>query len=199
MTPSEKGGLVARKVRMDELVLIGVVRKVRGNKGDLKVESMSDIPERFSKLENAFVRKRNSVEAVKMEIEKSESVNDYAVIKLKGVDSYEGAEAFLGAELLVPESERAVPPEGAYFVDSLIGMTLKNLAGEKIGVVADLLSNSRQNVLTIRMDNGFEFDLPFVSAFIKGIDEVSREITVELIEGIIEDTMSKSQRHVREN
>lgn len=184
---------------MDELVLIGVVRKVRGNKGDLKVESMSDIPERFSKLENAFVRKRNSVEAVKMEIEKSEFVNKYAVIKLKGVDSYEGAEAFLGAELLVPESERAVPPEGAYFVDSLIGMTLKNRAGEKVGVVADLLSNSRQPVLTIRMDNGFEFDLPFVSAFIKEIDEASREITVELIEGMVEDTMSKSQRHVREN
>jgi 16S rRNA processing protein RimM len=198
-SPAEKGRLVVRRMNMDNLILIGVVRKVRGIKGDLKVESMSDFPERFSELREVLVRKPNSTETVKVELDRSEFVNNYAVIRLKGVDSYDGAAAYLGAELLVPETERVVPPEGTYFVDSLIGMNLKNADGRKIGVVADLLSNRKQSILTVRMDDGTEFDLPFVSAFVKKVDIEAGEMTVELIDGLIGERKPESRRTSGEN
>ncbi len=184
---------------MDEFILIGVVRKVRGNKGDLKVESMSDFPERFSGLEEVFVRKRNSAQAVKVEIEKSEFVNNYAVMKLKGIDSYEGAAAFVGAEVLVPESGRVAPPAGTYFIDSLIGMNVKTADRGKIGVVKDVLSNLKQSMLQISMDDGSEFNLPFVNAFVRNVDVQANEITVELIEGLIPVNRTVSGENAGEN
>ena len=184
MSPSEKGKLVAEEAKMVEFILIGVVRKVRGNKGDLKVESMSDFPERFSGLEEVFIRKKDSAKPVKIEIEKSEFVNNYAVMKFKDVDSYDGAAAFVGAEVLVPESGRVAPPAGTYFIDSLIGMNVKTADRGKIGVVKDVLSNLKQSMLQISMDDGSEFNLPFVNAFVRNVDMQAKEITVELIEGL---------------
>lgn len=184
---------------MDDLILIGIARKVRGNKGDLKVESMSDFPDRFSILEEVFIRKPNSAEAVKMQIEKSEFVNNYAVMKLKGVDSYDDAAAFVGSEVLVPESQRMVPPDGTYFVDSLLGMKVKDAAGENIGVVRNVLTNLNQSILLIAMKDGTEFNLPFVDAFVKNVDQENKEITVELIEGIVESTAKKGGSPYREN
>lgn len=184
---------------MDGLILIGVARKVRGSKGDLKVESMSDFPERFPILGAVFVRKPNSAEAVKMQIEKSEFIKNYAVIKLKGVDSYEDAAAFVGSEMLVPESERVTPPNGTYFVDSLIGMKVVDPAGARIGAVENVVSNLSQSILLISMGDGTEFNLPFVDAFVKNVDEGKKEITVELIEGIVESTAKKTRSSVRED
>ncbi len=184
---------------MDELILIGVVRKVRGSKGDLKVEPMSDFPERFSGLDEVFVRKPNSAETAKVEIEKSEFVKNYAVMKMKGVNSYDDATAFLGAEVFVPESKRVAPPAGTFFVDSLIGMDVKNHDGEKIGVVENVLSNLMQSILLISMDDGTQFNLPFVNAFVKNVDVERKEITVELIEGIIGDRATEKRGRVDED
>ncbi|MCL5020401.1 MAG: ribosome maturation factor RimM [Bacteroidetes bacterium] len=193
------GGFVIEKCEMDDFILIGIARKVRGNKGDLKVESMSDFPQRFSMLKEVFVRKSNSAEAVKMQVEKSEFVNNYAVMKFRGVDSYDDAATFVGSEVLVPESERMVPPDGSYFIDSLLGMTVKNEAGETVGIVENVLMNLNQSILLITMEDGTEFNLPFVDAFVKKVDQDKREITVELIEGIVESTAKKVRSPFREN
>ncbi len=184
---------------MDGLILIGIARKVRGSKGDLKIESMSDFPERFRTLEEVLVRRPNAAEAVKMKIEKSESVNNYAVMKLKGVNSYDDAAALVGSEILVPESQRVTPPHGTYFVDSLIGMNVVDTAGAAVGIVEDVLSNLNQSILLISMPDGTEFNLPFVGAFVKEVDEGKKEIRVELIEGIVESTAQKTRGPRRED
>jgi 16S rRNA processing protein RimM len=196
---SEKGERVAKETKMDDFILIGVVRKVRGIKGDLKVESMSDFPDRFSGIEEVFIRKRNSAQAVKVEVEKSEFVNNYAVMKFKGVDSYDGASAFVGAEILVPESGRVAPPPGTYFIDSLIGMNVTSAGRGKIGIVKDVLSNLKQDMLLISMDDGSEFSLPFVNAFVKNVDLIANEITVELIDGLVADNRTVSEGGAGEN
>lgn len=167
---------------------------MRGSKGDLKVESMSDFPERFDSLQEVFVRKPGTTDALRMKLEKSEFVKNYAVMKLKGVDSYDDAASYLGSEILVRESERVSPPEGTYFVDSLIGMNVVNAAGEKLGTVENVLSNLKQSILLISSLDGKEINIPFVNAFVKKVDETSKEITVELIDGLIEDFGRKRER-----
>lgn len=171
---------------MDDLVLIGIVRKVRGNKGDLKVESMSDFPERFDGLKHVYIRRKGLSQVENVEIDKSEYVNNYAVMKLKGVDTFDEAARFVGAEVSVAESERVELPDGTYFIDTLIGMNVESSGGRHIGVVEDVLSNLKQSILLIRMVDGTNFKLPFVSAFVKRVDPDQGKMTVELIEGLLE-------------
>lgn len=170
---------------MEDFVLIGIVRKVRGIKGDLKVESLSDVPGRFSALSEVLIRGNKSAEAVLYKVEKSEYMNDYIVIKLSGIDNYDSASSLVGAELLVSESHRGVPSTGSYFIDSLIGMTVKDLSDTIVGVVEDVSSNAAQSILLIRSEKGEKYQIPFVSAFVKEVDLESNEMKVELIEGLM--------------
>ncbi len=171
---------------MDDLVLIGIVRKPRGPKGDLKVESFSDVPGRFSGLSSAYFRRSQIAQAIRHEIEKCEEVNGYVVLKLKGVDSFDEASEFVGYEMLVDQSERPELPQGTYFIDSLVGLTVKDLNGKEIGVVENVSSNGAQSLLSIRADNASDFVLPFVNRFIKSVDIKKSIIEVELIDGMLE-------------
>ena len=170
---------------MDDLVLIGTVKKVRGIKGDLKVQPMSDIPGRFSELSEVLIKFKQSAGVEGYKVEKAEPVNDYVVLKLKGIDSFDSAASLVGGEVMVHDSQRGVPEPGSYFVDSLIGMHVTDSEGSEVGVVEDLLSNFTQSILVIRSDNGRQFQIPFVSAFVKDVDLDAKKIRVELIEGLI--------------
>ncbi|MCL5268767.1 MAG: ribosome maturation factor RimM [Bacteroidetes bacterium] len=170
---------------MDDVVLIGVVKKVRGVKGDLKVLPISDIPGRFSGLDEVLIRQKESAGVYGYKVEKAELVNDYVVMKLKGIDSFDSASPLVGAEVMVHDSQRAVPEPGSYFVDSLIGMSVIDSEGSDIGVVKDVLSNLTQSILLIRSESGSEFQIPFVNAFVKDVNLEAKKIRVELIEGLI--------------
>ncbi len=170
---------------MENFVLIGIVRKVRGIKGDLKVESLSDVPGRFSQLDEILIRGSKTAEVVPYKVEKAEYMNNYVVMKLTGIDTYDSASPLVGAELLVPESHRAALAPGSYFIDSLIGMTVKDLSDSNVGVVKNVLSNPTQSILLIRSEKGEEFQVPFVNAFVKDVDLESNEMKVDLIEGLI--------------
>ncbi len=169
-----------------DFVLIGTVRKVRGSKGDLKVQSLSDVPARFTEMKRAFLRKRNAPEVLEYEVERIEMVNDYVVLKLKDVSSFEVASSFVGAELLIPESERGTLPANTYFIDSLIGMNVRDLEGNMVGIVSDVISNSAQNLLLVNTPGGQVFNLPFVNEFVKKVNLENKEIKVWLIEGMVE-------------
>jgi len=170
---------------VDDLVLIGIVRRVRGNKGDLKVESLSDAPARFTGMKSVIVKKKNLDTNDEYAVEKSEELNDYVVMKFRGVDTYEQAEEFLGAELMVPESERAELPADMYYVDSLVGMTVCDTAGKSIGKIIGV-EKGIQSLLVIRELNGHEFSLPFVREFVKEVNTVQSSMKIDLIDGMIE-------------
>lgn len=159
---------------------------MRGSKGDLKIQCLSDVPTRFAEMKRVFFRKRNALEVSEYEVEKSKLVNDYVVLKLKDVASFAEASSFVGAEVLIPESERGNLPANTYFIDSLIGMNVRDLNGNMIGVVADVVSNFAQSLLLVEMGDGPVFSLPFVREFVKKIDLENKEISVELIEGMVE-------------
>ncbi|HEY9167245.1 MAG TPA: ribosome maturation factor RimM [Candidatus Kryptonia bacterium] len=170
---------------MEDFVLIGIVRKVRNNKGDLKVEPMSDVPSRYSSLTRVFVRRDLKDPALEKLVEKCAPVNGYVVLKLEGVDSFTAAEDFVGSQILVPESERAELPAGTFYIDALIGMNVLNNEGNRIGTVDDVRSSGQRSLL-VRRDDGKEFILPFVREFVKDVNVGAKTIVVELIEGIME-------------
>ncbi len=181
----EKIGVIVRQIIMNELVLIGVIRKVRGVKGDLKVQPMSDVPGRYSALKDVLIRPKDSDRVESYEVEKAEPVNEYVVMKLKGVDSFDGASPFVGSEVMVHGSERAVPEPGAYFIDTLIGLRVVDSEGGIVGKVEDVLSNNSQSILSIRSEAGRELQIPFVNAFVKEVNLETGMIRVELIEGLV--------------
>src|SRR6185295_12199847 len=103
-----------------------------------------------------------------------------------------------GAEISVPESERAVPGEGEYSHEDLVGCRLFAIkagsAAESgsaeesrlIGVVRGVEEYGGPPLLQLEAEDGREILVPFVRSICREIDVAAKIIRAELPEGLTE-------------
>ncbi|MBQ2846383.1 MAG: 16S rRNA processing protein RimM, partial [Firmicutes bacterium] len=96
------------------------------------------------------------------------------------------AEALKGKYLYIDRENARELGEDEYFVPDLIGLQVKDEAGENIGELCDVIQNSAQDVYEIKMPDGKTFMIPAVGEFILKVDMDNREMVVRLIEGMID-------------
>jgi len=156
---------------------VGRIVVPRGVRGELKVEPLTDFPERFAPGQVMWVR------GVRREVEGSRQRGRQVLLKLAGVDSAEQAAALRDELLEVPQEELAALGEGRYYRFQLLGMAVHDTAGETLGTIADILSTGANDVYIVRGPRG-ELLLPAIEEVIKEVDTEGGRMVVELMEGM---------------
>ncbi len=122
---------------------------------------------------------------------------DYLVLKLKGVDSINDAEAFLRCELQIPRAERAQLEPGAAYISDMVGCEVLD-HGRRVGTVTDVQFGAGEAPLLVvrgigaedAPENAREHLLPLAEAFLEGgaagIDVANKQIRMRLPEGLLE-------------
>ena len=101
------------------------------------------------------------------------------------IDDRTAAESLRGARIFVPRSSFPTAGDDEYYWVDLIGLQVFNREGLDLGQVRDLMSTGPQTVLVIEAsspsDDGkpVERMIPFVSAFVDGVDLAGKRITVD--------------------
>ena len=150
----------------------GEIVSTHGVRGEMKVLPWSDGPDFL--LDFSRVR----IGAVEYAVESCRVQKTCNLLKVKGIDTMEQAQAMRGKTL---EVFREDAPEGMIFVAELIGMNV--FAGdEQIGKLADVLDYPGNKVYVVKGEH--EYMIPAVSQFIEDINMDSGEIRVRLIEGM---------------
>jgi len=157
----------------DGHILIGRIVGTHGVKGGLKVDVLTDFPQRFTPGNLLFVGQ------VPRQILGVLWHKGQARIQLEGIASMEDAEALKWTPLSVPEAELPDLAEDEFMVEDLIGMTVVEVDGSQIGSVTDILHMPAHDVIVVG-----EVMIPAVSEFIRDIDFDHDRITVALIEGM---------------
>jgi 16S rRNA processing protein RimM len=107
------------------------------------------------------------------------------VFKFAGIDSISDAEPWAGAEVLVPEAERALPEEGEYSHADLIGCSI--VAGQlTVGVVKGVEEFGGPPLLKVEAQDGREILVPFARTICREIDVACKIIRVELPDGLLD-------------
>jgi 16S rRNA processing protein RimM len=106
------------------------------------------------------------------------------IAHFKEVNKRDDAKALTGLSLYIQETKRAGLPQGEYYVDQLIGLSVVTDTGHGIGVLQDVLSTPANDVYL--MDTGVM--VPAVSEFIADIDLERRQIVVRDVPGLREGT-----------
>ena len=102
------------------------------------------------------------------------------VARLDGVDVREAAARLKGCEVVVPRERLPAAGAGEYYWADLEGMEVVNREGRSLGRVESLFSNGAQSILVVPTDaGGGELLIPFVAAFVDGVDAASRCIRVD--------------------
>lgn len=111
---------------------------------------------------------------------------DGLVAQLEGVDDRNAAEALKGVRIYLPRSAFPATPEGEYYWVDLIGLDVVNREGVHLGVVSDLVATGPNSVLVLEYtdtvdgaEKTAERMIPFVAAYIDGVDKAARRITAD--------------------
>lgn len=166
------------------LITIGKVVKPFGVKGEMKIEPMTDFPERFTGLRVANLVSPAGKEMA-CEIESVRYVGGSPCMLFKGYDSPEKAKLLNGWLLKVPEEEVVPLPEGSYYWFELIGMEVCSDAGEKLGTIIDVFETGSNDVYVMR-HRGKEVYIPATREVIRQVDRSAKKMVIHLVDGLME-------------
>lgn len=133
---------------MAELVAIGRIVKPFGVKGDVRVQSLTDVPGRFESLREVTLVARSGQSLVAKVIRLRKDHDSYVV----GFDAFSTPEEvghFRGALLHIPQEPVAPPAEGQYYEFQLIGMTVHDEDGQTVGTLREILEMPSHQVFVV--------------------------------------------------
>jgi 16S rRNA processing protein RimM len=164
----------------DGYVAVGRVLRPWGLRGELKVEPLTDFPDRFAPGARLWAAGNERT------VERSRLHRGDLYLKLAGLDTPEAAETIRDVLLEVPESDLHSLDDGAYYHYQLEGLTVRSTAGEPVGTVHEVLEPGGNPVLVVRGSQG-EALIPFIDDVIRRVDLTAGIIEIDVIEGLLPD------------
>lgn len=169
-----------------ELVAVARVAKVRGVRGEVAAELLTDFPERFEWLEELVAVAPGGAREL-LALESQWLHGGRVVLKFEGYDTPEASAALVGRELAVPESEAVELEEGEFFDWQLAGCRVETVGGAEVGTVRALLRMGGDAPLLAVVDaQGRERLVPFAESICVEVDPEAGLIRIDPPEGLLE-------------
>ncbi|MDH7489820.1 MAG: ribosome maturation factor RimM [Anaerolineae bacterium] len=177
----DENGSVGRDLPAEpRFLIVGQVRAPHGVRGEVRVQILTDFPERFRRGAEICI----GPEHRRYTIQTARFHEGDVLIKLVGLDDRNAVEGFRGAEVTVPVEEAMPLPEGTFYVHQIVGLRVWTDAGEPLGTVSEVLSLPANDVYVVNTPQG-EIWLPAISDVILDIDLAQGRMTVHLLPGLV--------------
>ena len=167
---------------MNKYLELGQIVNTRGLRGEVKVNSYSEDPNRFEKIKNVLLKLKGQEK--EYEIEKVSYTKNQVVLKFKNVNTIEEAEKLRNAIILIDRDKLGKLPEDVYYIADLIGLDVYTDKNEYLGRVDDIFNTKSNDVYVVKDDLGKNKLLPGIPEVIKEISLENGKIIVHLIEGL---------------
>ena len=170
----------------NDAILVGVVARTHGNRGEVIVNSETDFPEdRFYEGAQLLTRAKDGRLGT-LEVATMRMHQGRPVILFKGIGSMDDAELLAGTELRIAEDERDAEllEEGEFFHRDLIGCAVVTEQGDPVGEVTAVEGDRGNTRLVVRSKRN-ELLIPLADE-ICTVDVANKRITVRPPEGLLE-------------
>ncbi len=155
-----------------ELMVVGRIVAAQGLQGEVRINPLSDFPERFTRPGRRWLRQRQGPDQ-EINLLSGRQLPGKAlyVVRIEGINSRSDAENLVGQELLVPAADRPKLAKGEFHLLDLVGLEVRlEASGQVIGRVKDLL-HAGNDLLEVELASGGQQPLliPFVQAIVPSV------------------------------
>lgn len=165
-----------------DFISIGKITNFFGIKGEAKVGYSNE-----SQLKNAKkVYLLDDISKKELTIQNLRFHKNFAIVKFSEIDNINDLIQFKGQRIFISKQQALKQLDNnEYLIQDLIGCSVLNEKGEKLGSVVDISTNSSQDLLNIKNLIGQVFLVPFVEEFFPLVDIENKKIIIKPIEGLL--------------
>lgn len=173
-----------------EYAIIGRIRKPQGIRGEVTVELLTDEPDRFfapgarvlaGTVDGDIARPPRT-----LTVEHAKPFRDGLIVKFDVIADRTGAEPWRQRYLLVPREELTPPGEDEVFVHDLVGLEVRDEAGELIGKVAAFYELPQGITLEVKRQGKGDVLVPYQPLVVREVDLDAGTLTVDSASGLFE-------------
>ena len=174
----------------NEWLIVGLITSPQGINGKIKIKSLSDFEERFTKPGKRWIQKGDEIPR-KFELTSGfkKPGKEYFIITFKEITNRNQAEAIKGSKLLVQVSE--IPPlnKDEFHLTELVNLQVKIFEKNKLNIIGKIinLENEKNNLLVIQLlKSNKKVLVPFVKEIVPVVDIKNKFIIITPHPGLLE-------------
>jgi 16S rRNA processing protein RimM len=168
-----------------EWITLAVVIKTQGRRGEVAVELHTDVPNRFRQDMQLWALRKDG-ERREVTVEDVWPHKSFLVLKFRGIETISDAEPLIGAELQLPDSERANLDPGWTYLSDLIGCTVFD-GQREIGKIEDVhFGAGEAPLLVVASGAKLPHEIPFAEAYLEKLDLERKQVRMKLPEGLLD-------------
>jgi len=164
-------------------VLIGKVVGAHGIKGTNKFKSFAESLAVFEPGRSILVRDNHNREQT-VQVNWVKPHTGTPLIAFKGVADRDRAEALIGADMFIPETELPKLDKDTYYWFELIGLEVYTTEEDYLGRITSIFETGSNDVYVVK-DKKQEVLIPAIESVVIDIDLEHKRMRVELPEGLV--------------
>ena len=165
-----------------ERIIVGRIGRAHGLAGELYVRSESDAPDRF-RAGAVFATDESSPR--QLEIRSSRRHNDRLLVTFANISDRSSAESLRGVALTIGTDDRRQLADDEFWPDELVGLAVRDIAGEPVGVVTGVDTGGPQDRLMVQSDDGRRAIVPFMRDLVPEVNIAGGWVVVDFVEGLL--------------
>ena len=174
----------------DEWLIVGLITSPQGIKGKIKVKSLSDFEERFTKPGQRWLQKgKETPQEFRLTSGFKKPGKESFVITLQGINNRNQAQDLKGYKVLVKVDEIPQMKKEEFHLSKLLNLKVKILENNKLHIIGKIinLENEKNNLLVIQLlKNNKEVLIPFVKEIVPVVDIQNKFIIITPPSGLME-------------
>ena len=141
-------------INNNEWLVVGLITSCHGINGQVKVKSLSDFEERFSKPGTRWLQKENEPPSkIELTYGFKQPGKETFIVKFQGIDIRNHAEQLKKFKILVKTNKLQKIKKEEFHLLELINLQVKTLENDELKIIGKVISleNEKNNLLVIKL------------------------------------------------
>ena len=147
-------------------VIVGQLRKPHGVQGEILMETLTDFPQRLRAGKTIYIGENHKP----MEIKTRRAVAKGLLLTFDGFNDCDQVAVLTNSGVFVRTDDLPPLPEGEYYHHQLMGLSVIDEAGVKLGEIVEIIETGANDVYVVRSAEGKEILLPAITEVLLKVD-----------------------------